>query len=196
MTHPLPILPKSQRSVHTWLQVQPGGSIFEASCCGFRLPKEVISQQAPGCPQCGSPIVDYRYCEPSASAPPATFDSDSTPKMQARAYLLPRIVHSLVHIGSGSWIVGSVADPNKTFDAQNLPKDYDILVPYSEWLAVSMQLPNQGTVVGMTRFGGFRMRLNTDEMLDIWPGELSAFFLNPPTKYAWHPKSMTLLSKV
>jgi hypothetical protein len=115
------------------------------------------------------------------------------PALEKRLFSLPRAIHSLVHIGTGSWIVGSVANPFSTFD--QAPRDYDILVPYSEWSAVSIQLPNLGTVVGMTRFGGFRLELNSGEMLDIWPGELSSFFLNPPTSYAWHPKSMTILSK-
>jgi hypothetical protein len=115
--------------------------------------------------------------------------------MLERLYALPREVHSMVHFGAGSWIVGSVADPTKTFYPHGPPRDYDIVVPFSDWTAFSLQLPHLGKLIKLTRFGGITLEIEGGENVDVWPDDIGRFFLNPPTRYAWHPKTMTLLKK-
>ena len=116
-------------------------------------------------------------------------------RLLERFYALPREVHSMVQFGSGAWIVGSVADPTKRFDLHGPPRDYDILVPFSDWTAFSLQLPHLGKLIKLTRFGGVTLEIRGGESVDVWPVDVGRFFLNPPSSYAGHPKTMTLLKK-
>ena len=116
----------------------------------------------------------------------------SLDRMHAKLRALPREVHALAFTGTGAWIVGSAADP----DVLTSPRDYDVVVPWSEWAACAMQLPHLGEVVRLTRFGGLCIRTREGVLVDVWPADLGAFFLNPPAKYAWHPKNGTLLKRV
>lgn len=105
---------------------------------------------------------------------------------------LPREVHAITQTGSGAWVVGSAADPNRT----EAPKDYDILVSWADWTQVSLLLPHLGELVRLARFGGISLCTKDGVMLDVWPDDLGNFLLKPMAVHAWHPKSMTRIQKV
>lgn len=114
---------------------------------------------------------------------------------------LPRIVLALTH-NHRAWIVGSAADP-KNKD----PRDYDVIVPYSEWGAAAHLILSNAEV---NSFGGWKLSVkfgykkNVSRMfkaavrwieIDVWPGELSWVMERPQCMYAWSPATGVRLTK-
>lgn len=79
-----------------------------------------------------------------------------------------------------AWIVGSAADPsNKN------PRDYDVIVPYSEWGRASHLIPKDAKV---NSFGGWKFYDEDYQCeIDVWPGELSFILLYYNAEWAWQP---------
>lgn len=97
----------------------------------------------------------------------------------------PKLVLSLAH-AHDAWLVGSAADPENL-----LPRDYDMVVPYSEWQKACMLIPKDAKP---NTFGGWKCTCNGVEV-DVWPGELGWIMQRPRTKYALHIASGVLLKK-
>ena len=96
---------------------------------------------------------------------------------------IPSKVLKLLYDFNG-WLVGS------SVDKQN-PKDYDILIPFSEWSKACICVPNDAT---KNRFGGWKFKEDGIE-IDIWPGDLSWFVTLPDFKKAYNYRYNVLLCK-
>ena len=79
-----------------------------------------------------------------------------------------------------AWVVGSGADPNN-----DKPRDYDIIVPYSEWQKACMLIPPDAKP---NHFGGWKCQSEGVEV-DVWPGDLGWIMQRPQMKYVWHVAS-------
>lgn len=99
----------------------------------------------------------------------------------AMSSTLPKLVLSLTH-NFDAWIVGSAADP-----ANTSPRDYDVLVPFSQWGPASQLIPRDAVP---NSFGGWKCQSDGKEV-DVWPGELGWLMTKPKAKYVWHPASDT-----
>lgn len=90
----------------------------------------------------------------------------------------PKIPSLIVNLSLNhyAWVVGSAANPKN-----DNPRDWDIIVPFSEWHKITAIIPSDAKV---NRFGGWKFMSEGYE-IDLWPGELS-FFLTR-TRWAWNP---------
>lgn len=77
-----------------------------------------------------------------------------------------------------AWIVGSAADPDCIS-----PRDYDVLVPYSEWGKASHLIPKDAV---KNSFGGWKFKDNDIEV-DVWPGEMGFVMQYVGLEYVWQP---------
>lgn len=92
---------------------------------------------------------------------------------------LPKLVLALTH-AHDAWIVGSGADPNNTE-----PRDYDVIVPYSEWQKACMLIPMDAKP---NHFGGWKC-ISEGKEIDVWCGDLGWLMQKPQMKYIWHVAS-------
>ena len=88
----------------------------------------------------------------------------------------PKLVLALTHCHD-AWIVGSGADPNN-----KEPRDYDILVPYSQWQKASSLIPMDAKV---NTFGGFKCISDGIE-IDVWAGDIGWLMQRPGCTYVLH----------
>ncbi len=104
---------------------------------------------------------------------------------------VPSIVVQLT-AGFEGWIVGSAA--KEGVDLSKV-RDFDILIPYANWVQAAMLIPSSAKP---NTFGGWKFvtHMNGFEILvDVWPGDLAWFMTNHLAKAAWHPRSGTRLVK-
>lgn len=94
------------------------------------------------------------------------------------AHSLPALVCKLTHAHE-AWIVGSAADPKTD---HTLPRDYDVLVPFSHWQEAAMLIPPDAKP---NTFGGWKCKSEGQEV-DVWPGDLGWLLTNSAAKWAWH----------
>lgn len=86
-----------------------------------------------------------------------------------------------------AWIVGSAAN----LDNEN-PRDYDVLVPFSNWSTASTLIPRSAIP---NIFGGWKfidegkVKGVFDTIVDVWPGDLSEFLTIDMVKFIWHPRT-------
>lgn len=91
-----------------------------------------------------------------------------------RVKALPTVVRQFLYISNG-WLVGSGA-PYLIGTTDDIPKDWDIIVPFKYWNKTVFCLIENATVNSK---GG--VRIITDEVkLDMWPGELDWYFRQIP----------------
>ena len=79
-----------------------------------------------------------------------------------------------------SWVVGSSANPDNVS-----PRDWDILVPLSQWNRACHLIPKDARP---NSFGGWKFTENGVEV-DVWPGELSFVANQGKFKWAWNTAS-------
>ena len=92
---------------------------------------------------------------------------------------LPKLVLDMCFAHDG-WIVGSAADPENT-----KPRDYDVIVPFSEWRKAAMHIPEDAK---RNHFGGWKCMSEGVEV-DVWGGEIGWVMQSPLSKWVWHPQS-------
>jgi hypothetical protein len=92
----------------------------------------------------------------------------------------------------GCWVTGSRA--GFTVDRVRPDSDWDILVPLRLWQTVVGALP-LGSVIP-TRRGGWRVRVEGQPDIDVFPIDLDEWMTKACTHVAWHPKSGTVLEKM
>lgn len=92
---------------------------------------------------------------------------------------LPKLVLALTH-SHDAWIVGSAADP----EMKN-PRDYDVIVPFSEWQKASSLVPKDAKV---NTFGGFKCMSDGIEV-DVWAGDIGWLMQRPMSIFVWHVAS-------
>lgn len=97
----------------------------------------------------------------------------------------PALVHKLCY-DHEAWIVGSSANP----DDEN-PKDFDILVPLSNWQQASLLIPSDAIP---NTFGGWKC-ISGGKEVDVWPGDLAWLLTNDMLKWAYHPRTNTGVEK-
>lgn len=90
---------------------------------------------------------------------------------------LPDIVSKLCY-GHDAWIVGGAV-------YQDDPKDWDVVVPYSEWNEAAMLIPPNATA---NSFGGFEFKMN-GILFDVWPDEIGKLMTNKKVIALRHPQS-------
>lgn len=87
-----------------------------------------------------------------------------------------------------AWIVGSTA--KAIIEKQDIYSDWDLIIPVQHWLSATLACtcyspqPNS--------FGGWKITLDDDTQIDIWPDTLDNFLLRKQyaaETYALHPKS-------
>jgi hypothetical protein len=100
---------------------------------------------------------------------------------------LPKLVLHLTHAHNG-WIVGSGADPN----LKEPPRDYDVVIPFSEWQQACMLIPSDAVP---NTFGGWKC-LSDGFEVDVWPAELSWLMQRPQMKFIWHVASGIRWTKI
>jgi hypothetical protein len=93
----------------------------------------------------------------------------------------PKLVCALAY-GHDAWVVGSGAKEDNAD-----PRDWDVLVPFSEWFAAAMLIPKDAVP---NAFGGWKCMSDGKE-IDVWPGDLGYLLSLSPMSVAWHPKSGT-----
>jgi hypothetical protein len=106
-----------------------------------------------------------------------------------RAVAMPPAVRLLCE--GGSWVVGSAAAwLVGATDAS--PKDWDVLVPFSEWRHSSRIVPPGAEA---NSFGGFKFASGDGVVLDVWPGELAQYFALHPSGngFAVYPPTWTII---
>lgn len=91
----------------------------------------------------------------------------------------PKLVLALTH-AHDAWIVGSGADPDN-----EIPRDYDVVVPFSNWQEASMLIPMDAAP---NHFGGWKCMSEQVEV-DVWPGDIGWIMQRPQMKYIYHLKS-------
>lgn len=104
---------------------------------------------------------------------------------------VPSIVAKLTHAHE-AWIVGSAAMPGVDLGKV---RDFDILVPYANWTAAAMLVPDDAKP---NTFGGWKFTTTMNGyqiVVDLWPGDLAWLMTNHMAKWAWHPRSGTRLKK-
>lgn len=94
---------------------------------------------------------------------------------------MPSLVCKLTYAHE-AWIIGSAAKPDCD---HTTVRDYDILVPFSNWQKAAMLIPDNAVP---NTFGGWKCQSEGREV-DVFPGELSWLFTNDLAKYAFHPRS-------
>jgi hypothetical protein len=97
------------------------------------------------------------------------------------SHFLPPLVHHLT-IAHDAWVVGSGARPDA--DYKKL-RDYDVIVPFSEWQRASLLIP---TDAKPNTFRGWKCRSEGAEV-DVWPGELGWLITNVKCEWIWHPRT-------
>jgi hypothetical protein len=93
------------------------------------------------------------------------------------ARLIPREVRAL--LGLGGILVGSAASPNRSFK-DDMPRDWDILVPPKCSQDISYYLASMGTPTRVTSFGGFEFTVKQDIKIDVFFSTLEEFLLKTP----------------
>ena len=101
---------------------------------------------------------------------------------------LPAIVVQLVNMHD-AWIVGSAANP----DSKEI-RDFDILVPFSEWRYAAILISYYPDARPNT-FGGWKLTSEGTEV-DVWPDDLGICLTNHLFEYAWHPRSGTRIKAI
>lgn len=101
------------------------------------------------------------------------------------ANTLPKLVLALTY-NHDSWIVGSAADPTNTS-----PRDYDVIVPFSEWGKAAHLIPSDAKP---NVFGGWKC-ISEGQEVDVWAGDLGWLMRQAKAKWAWHPSSGVRLKK-
>jgi hypothetical protein len=96
----------------------------------------------------------------------------------------PKLVASLTHMHD-AWVVGSAADPGN-----EKPRDWDVMVPFSQWNAASQLIPKDAKP---NTFGGWKVKTEEGDEIDVWPGELGVLMQNAKARYAWHVRTGTRL---
>lgn len=100
---------------------------------------------------------------------------------------LPKLVISLTH-SHNAWIVGSAANPKN-----NEPRDYDVIVPFSEWHKACMLIPMDASP---NHFGGWKC-ISEGVEVDVWPGDIGVVIMqHPMSQFVWHPATGTRWNKV
>lgn len=97
---------------------------------------------------------------------------------------IPKLVAMLTHHHE-AWVVGSAASPDNTN-----PRDYDVVVPLSQWQAASALIPMDAVP---NTFGGWKIK--GDVEIDVWPGDLGFVMKHPKSRYAWSPSLGVRLKK-
>ena len=92
------------------------------------------------------------------------------------ATTFPKLVLAMTH-AHNAWLVGSAANPEN-----NNPRDYDVVVPYSEWQKACMLIPSDAKP---NHFGGWKC-ISEGKEVDIWPGDVAWLMQRPQTTYVWH----------
>lgn len=87
----------------------------------------------------------------------------------------PKLVLALSHSHDG-WIVGTGADPSV-----DNPRDYDIIIPYSEWQKASSLIPLDAKP---NHFGGWKCMSEGVEV-DVWPGDIGWIMQRPGCLYVF-----------
>ena len=95
--------------------------------------------------------------------------------------IFPPLVTKLTQLHN-AWIVGSAADPNKNLSTV---RDWDILVPWSEWSKAVLLIPTTATP---NTFGGWKC-LEKGIIIDVWPDDIATLLNNSMTKFVYHPRS-------
>lgn len=102
--------------------------------------------------------------------------------------LLPKLVLALVH-GHDAWIIGSAAHPDSMNDP---PRDWDGVVPYKNWQEAQLLIPKDAKV---NSFGGWKC-ISDNDLVDVWPADLSWIMQAPLTLYMWHPRTGTRFKRL
>lgn len=92
---------------------------------------------------------------------------------------LPKLVLDMT-AAHDAWIVGSAANPNI-----DNPRDYDVIVPFSEWQKACMLIPSDAKP---NHFGGWKC-ISEGKEVDVWPGDIGWIMQKPQSLYIWHPAS-------
>lgn len=90
--------------------------------------------------------------------------------------LLPRLVYQMcVH---GGLIVGSYA--KKLMGEVEETHDYDVLIPHDKWQIIALLIPETAKP---NKFGGWRIKDDKGNEIDVWPGSLHEYLSECKTKY-------------
>ena len=114
----------------------------------------------------------------------------STEDQLARLRGAPPLVLWLVS-DAGCWVTGSRASFSDC--RLHAASDWDILVPWKLWETVVGALPLDKVVP--TRKGGWRVRIEGQHDIDVFPGDIGDWLVKPFTHVAWHPKTGTVIEK-
>ena len=97
---------------------------------------------------------------------------------------LPELVAKLCYSCDG-FIVGGGA-------VQDDPRDYDVVIPFSEWNNAAMLIPETARP---NSFGGWECK-SEGYQVDVWPAELSKLMTYHKMTALWHPKSRSKYKKI
>lgn len=103
---------------------------------------------------------------------------------------LPGIVRSFC-FNNDAWIVGGAAKWLLGIQ-EELPRDYDLLVPFWTWGIACRTIPENSPTNSQ---GGIKV-LTDGVCIDVWAGDIGWFLAQVPSypAYAVQPKSMAFLS--
>lgn len=88
--------------------------------------------------------------------------------------MIPSIVKQF-STNFGGWVIGSGCQEN--------PKDWDVLIPFSEWNRAAHLIPKDAKP---NTFGGWKFTVDGVD-IDVWPGELSFICNQAKFTEAWCP---------
>ena len=99
------------------------------------------------------------------------------------ASTLPDLATKLCY-GASAWVVGGAA-------REEFPKDYDIVVPLSQWKTACLLIPRDARV---NAFGGWKC-LSEGKVVDVWPADIGELMTNKMVTHFWHPQSGARFTK-
>lgn len=107
----------------------------------------------------------------------------------SRVAAMPALVRSFC-FSNEAWVVGGAANFLLGFGA-DLPRDWDVLVPFWQWGVACRSIP-EGSLTNS--HGGVKLVVG-DVRIDVWGGDVGWFLSQVPTypAMAVHPKTMTWL---
>jgi hypothetical protein len=90
----------------------------------------------------------------------------------------PKLVCALCY-GHDAWVVGGAARDND-------PRDWDILVPFSQWQSAAFLIPSDAKP---NSFGGFKCSTPEGVEVDVWPGDIGKMITFEAFSHLWHPRT-------
>ena len=99
----------------------------------------------------------------------------------------PALVAQLTHVHN-AWIVGSAAKEGADL---KIVRDWDVLVPFSNWQAAAALLPKDAAP---NTFGGWKC-VSEGVVVDVWPDDLGRIMTRLPTCWRSGRKTRALFAR-